>query len=259
MGGALLLDAEPAKFGFTPTSPITADMTQTSGALSGLTINDQPVQTSGNFTAIGGGVLASLFDVRDARSVALQENVDEVARDLVSRFEDTTLDPTLSAGDPGLFTDEGSALDPTDLVGLAGRVAVNDLVDPVNGGELWRLRDGLGATAAGAVGNATLLNAKVDALSTSLAPVGGSFSAGEKSAAALAASLTSMSGQSLASSTSRLSYETARYQGLEETLLLDGVDTDQEMQNLLLIEQAYAANARVIQTVDELIQILIGL
>jgi len=39
----------------------------------------------------------------------------------------------------------------------------------------------------------------------------------------------------------------------------DGVDTDQEMQTLLIVEQAYAANARVLQTADELIQTLIGL
>ena len=31
------------------------------------------------------------------------------------------------------------------------------------------------------------------------------------------------------------------------------------MQNLLLIEQAYSANARVIRTIDDLIQQLIGL
>jgi flagellar hook-associated protein 1 FlgK len=31
------------------------------------------------------------------------------------------------------------------------------------------------------------------------------------------------------------------------------------MQTLLLVEQAYSANARVIQTIDDLIQTLIGL
>ncbi|MBC7142568.1 MAG: hypothetical protein H5U18_10515, partial [Rhodobacteraceae bacterium] len=34
---------------------------------------------------------------------------------------------------------------------------------------------------------------------------------------------------------------------------------DAEMQNLLLVEQAYSANARVIQVIDDLIQQLIGL
>jgi flagellar hook-associated protein 1 FlgK len=41
--------------------------------------------------------------------------------------------------------------------------------------------------------------------------------------------------------------------------LQGGVDTDQEMQKLLLIEQAFSANAKVVQTVDELINLLLGL
>jgi flagellar hook-associated protein 1 FlgK len=36
-----------------------------------------------------------------------------------------------------------------------------------------------------------------------------------------------------------------------------GVDTDQEMQKLLLIEQSYAANAKIIQAIDEMLQSLI--
>ena len=39
--------------------------------------------------------------------------------------------------------------------------------------------------------------------------------------------------------------------------LEDGVDTDAELQRLLLIEQAYAANARMIETVDDMMQALL--
>ena len=42
-------------------------------------------------------------------------------------------------------------------------------------------------------------------------------------------------------------------------LAVSGVDTDSELQDLLLIEQAYAANARVIQTVSEMIDRLLQL
>jgi flagellar hook-associated protein 1 FlgK len=41
--------------------------------------------------------------------------------------------------------------------------------------------------------------------------------------------------------------------------LQDGVDTDAELQILLQVEQAFSANARVVQTIDDLIQQLIGL
>ena len=36
-----------------------------------------------------------------------------------------------------------------------------------------------------------------------------------------------------------------------------GVDTDREVQDLLMLEQAYAANARVIQVIDEMIDRLL--
>jgi flagellar hook-associated protein 1 FlgK len=41
--------------------------------------------------------------------------------------------------------------------------------------------------------------------------------------------------------------------------LSEGVDTDAELQKLLLIEQAYTANARVMQIADEMLKTLIGL
>ena len=41
--------------------------------------------------------------------------------------------------------------------------------------------------------------------------------------------------------------------------LQGGVDTDREMQDLLQIEKAYAANAKVIQTVDEMLDLLLGI
>ena len=259
MGGALLLDIEPAEFGFDARAPITPDMTLASGALSGLTINGNAVQISGAGSAIGGGVLSELFAVRDTHAVEVQTNLDEVARDLIVRFEDPALDPTLVAGDPGLFTDRGNPVDLADLVGLAGRVEVNTLVDPSAGGATWRLRDGLGAVAPGPVGNAALITAKLDVLAEARAPVNGTFSGAGKDLSGFATALTSLSGQSIQASSTRVSFEAAKFEGLEESLLADGVDTDQELQKLLLVEQAYAANARVIQTADELLSLLIGL
>ena len=259
MGGALLLDIEPAEIGFETTAPIIADMTLASAALSGLTINGVPIETAGNYSAIAGGTLAGLFELRDESAVAVQDNIDEIARDLVARFEDPTLDPTLAVGDPGLFTDGGAVLDTADIIGLAGRLEINGLIDPATGGNSWRLRDGLGAVGPGTVGDAALLSDMAAVLSEIRAPVGGTFSASGKDVAGFAASLTSLAGQSVVGSSTRVSFEVARFEGLEASMLADGVDTDQEMQKLLLIEQAYAANARVIQTADELIQLLIGL
>jgi flagellar hook-associated protein 1 FlgK len=40
-------------------------------------------------------------------------------------------------------------------------------------------------------------------------------------------------------------------------VLASGVDTDQELQTLLQVERMYAANAKVMQTVDTLITTLL--
>ncbi len=36
-----------------------------------------------------------------------------------------------------------------------------------------------------------------------------------------------------------------------------GVDTDSELQSLILVEQAYAANARVLSVIDDLLNLLL--
>lgn len=257
--GGLLLDAKPATFGFEATSPITPDMSLSSGALSGLTLNGEAVRTEGPFAPIAGGSLAGLFELRDELSVQTQANIDEIARDLVARFESPVLDPSLNAGDPGLFTDAGNPLDLTETIGLSGRISVNTVVDPNAGGAIWRIRDGLGAAAPGPVGNATLLNGSLGVLEALQPPLGGSFGTASRSASEYASSFLSQIGQSSQSSDNVLSFEQARLSGLQDAERRNGVDTDQELQKLLLIEQAYAANARVIQTADELIQTLLGL
>ena len=55
---------------------------------------------------------------------------------------------------------------------------------------------------------------------------------------------------------SREAFAAAQSAALREEELARGVDTDAEMQKLLLIEQSYAANAKVIETVGELFDIL---
>ena len=256
-GGAILLEGNPAVIGFNPVGVITADMTIGSGALSGFTINGMPVP-SGDDGVLGGGTLAAAIAIRDDLAPGAQSQVDALARDLIERFETPAVDPTLGPGLPGLFTDGGLILDPLLEEGLAGRIRLNAIVDPAQGGQLWHLRDGLGAVVQGNVGNATLLTALGSALSDPRVASSGSF-IGARSAAGLAADVLSGIASARQQEELRQSYTVARQGALTELQLADGVDTDAEMQQLLLVEQAFAANARVIQTVDELIQQLIGL
>lgn len=257
-GGAVLLEGNPVTIGFAAVGVITPDMTQASGALSGLTLNGQPMRSTEE-GVLGGGTLTALFAVRDELAVEAQSQLDAVARDLIDRFAAPGVDPTLAAGAAGLFTDAGAALDPLNEEGLAGRIAVNALADPAQGGALWRLRDGLGAAAPGDVGNAAILQALAGAMAAPQVPASGSFLGAARSASGLVADLLSQVSGARQSADDSSAFAGARQQTLAIALASDGVDTDAEMQNLLMIEQAYAANARVISALDEMIQQIIGM
>jgi len=55
----------------------------------------------------------------------------------------------------------------------------------------------------------------------------------------------------------QVSFATTQATELQSLQLENGVDTDAEMQRLLLVEQAFSANARMIQTIDEMMQTLL--
>ena len=245
---------------FSPTQVILPTDSMAAGNLSGLSVNGLDITPGGNGrAAIQSGALAGYFSVRDEVAPGFQEKVDALAADVITRLQDPAIDPTLLPGDAGLFTDDGGALAP-DTRGLAGRIAVNAAVDPVQGGELWRLRDGINAAAPGAEGDGTTLGNMLDALTTrgtglSAAGIDGSFSM-----AGSIAEVNSVVGQARTRAEASVASATARAEILSTAELeATAVDTDTEMQNLLLIEQAYAANARVIQTVQNMMQSLLEL
>lgn len=258
-GGAIVLDGRGAEFGFSGVGVIVPEMTQDSGALSGLTINGKPVRTDGDRSLIQGGSLAALFEVRDELATEAQSRLDAVARDLVDRFQDPALDATRAPGGPGLFTDGGVAFDGTDELGLSSRITINSRVDPDQGGAHWRLRDGLGAAVPGDVGNSLLLQDLNTALTTERATTSGGFPGLARSASGLAGDLLSLISEERNTSEARQSYAVSQQDTLTAMEYQNGVDTDHEMQKLLLIEQAYAANAKVISTVGDMLDVIMGL
>ncbi len=256
-GGAILLDHTAREVTFAPVNQIIPDMTLVSGALSGLAIDGKPVRIDGPYAPLGGGSLSAQFDVRDRLAPAAQAELDALARDLVTRFSDPSVDPTLAPGEAGLFTDRGAAFSSSDEVGLSGRIAVNAAVDPASGGALWRLRDGIGAATPGNSGDATLLHALSDALSARRPAASGGASGTTHSFASMTADMVSRIGADRAVADRDMSYAAARQSSLKSLEAVGGVDTDQEMQKLLLIEQSYAANARVIETINGLLDSLL--
>jgi len=257
-GGAVLLDGRAAELSFTPVGLITPDMTLTSGALSGLTLNGTPLR-SDDAGSLAGGRLAAHFAIRDSLAPEAQKMLDAIARELVERFEDPALDPTRPPGAPGLFTDRGAAFDPADEIGLSQRLTLAAAVDPSQGGALWRFRDGIGATTPGPVGENRLLEALGTALNAPRSIATGPLTGPARTLSGHADAILARLGADRLGAEAEAGFATARAGALDLLHKSGGVDTDREMQDLLLVERAYAANARVIKTVDEMIQLLLGM
>ena len=256
ISGTQLLGARPVEFGFQRTPTITADMTLASGALGGITLDGDVLDAATGIGRLEGGSLGASFAVRDKTLVEAQTSLDEIAADLIARFQDSTNDPSITAGDLGLLTDQGSVLDLADVPGLAGRIALNPLITPATGGNPALLRDGLYALASGPVGDAAQLNRWIAALDMPRSDIPGTAA---QSASGRIGSFVAEVGSTRLLAQEQLSFTSARWETLREAELADGVDTDVELQTLLQIEQAYAANAKVIQTVDFMMQRLMEL
>ncbi|MEM6465717.1 MAG: flagellar basal body rod C-terminal domain-containing protein, partial [Pseudomonadota bacterium] len=258
--GQTLVDGSAAVLGFTPTGVITPDMSLAGGTLSGLTLNGQPITLAPTPGLAGGGEgnLAALFKARDEMVPEADAQIDALASDLITRLQSSTVDPTLLAGDAGLFTDGGVALAAPYTPGLAGRIEVNAAVDPAQGGDLFRLRDGINALAPGLAGDASLFLAQSAALSAVTTPPSGSGLTTSGGFGRFVADLTGLRDGQAAQAEQTAARASATQDILEQDRSsASGVDTDAELQALLAIEQAYAANARVISVADRLIQSLL--
>lgn len=257
-GGDVLLNGSARLLKFESTNLIAPDMTLGSGALSGITLNGKEINPGAVGSTLDGGSLAASFSIRDNLATGFQSRLDALSDDLIERFQNPQADPTLGAGDGGLFTDGGSAYASIDQVGISNRIGVNALVDPSMGGDLWRLRDGLGAVSPGAAGESVQLMRMKNALGEVRSPSVGMGVTTAMNGVRFAEEITSV----WASMSGRMEEDSAYKSGLLSTLRAEelnntGVDTDQEMQSLLVIEKAYAANARVISVLDGLMQKLL--
>jgi len=259
--GVFLIAGTAREISFTPAAAMGPSMAYDDGAglLSGLTVAGVNITPGGSGAqTLQSGTLAGLFAVRDEAAPGFQNQLDALARDLIERFEG--VDASLAPGDPGLFTDQGLAFDPVNEAGIAQRLRINAAVDPAMGGAVSRLRDGLGAVSEGVAGNATLIHAMLDRLTETRAIPSGAGLGGTLNAAQAAAGITSAIGSLRISSETAATSSLARAQAVIDAESASiGVDTDAELQFLILIEQAFAANARVIQTAQAMIERLMDI
>lgn len=255
--GALLLDGRAVALSFSPTPIIEPEMSVENGQLSNLRIDGVEIPAAIDRGPLKGGQLGALFELRDRLSVDAATRLDAVARDIVDRFQKDGLDTSLLPGAAGLFTDLDARFLPENELGLAARLSVNTLVDPAQGGGVFRLRDGLGAQDPGPPGHGALLAAFSQALNDGTDLASSAFGGGTRDAAGHVAALVSQVTSARVTSEDRLSFAAGQASEFRAQELSMGVDSDAELQRLLLVEQAFGANARVIQTIDDMLDTLL--
>ncbi|MGX0974681.1 flagellar hook-associated protein 1 FlgK [Roseovarius sp. MBR-51] len=255
--GGLLLDGRAVTLSFDGAPMVAAHMTLENGLLSGIAIDGTAVPVGSDRGPLQGGRLGALFDIRDRTSVDTTADLDAIARDLVERFQQSGLDPTRASGGAGLFTDAGDLFEAQNESGIATRIAVNQAVDPQRGGDLFRIRDGLAAPSAGPPGDGSLLVTLTRALTDTSLLSSGTLGGGARSAAGHAATLVSGLSQARVAAEQVQSFATGQATEFRTLELANGVDSDAELQRLLLVEQAFGANARMIQTIDDMLDTLL--
>ncbi|MEE2945375.1 MAG: flagellar hook-associated protein FlgK [Pseudomonadota bacterium] len=186
-----------------------------------------------------------------------QLQLDEYARGLIQAFEGA--DASLAVGQAGLFTDNGFTYDAANLEGLASRLRVNDAVDSGVGGSAHLIRDGLGATSEGLASDTTQIQAFIDSMHVAMnadpnTGIGATITLADYGSELVTAqgTRTSRAEQSFNAARSAAEVVQASRKNVE------GVNIDEEMQNLMLIEQSYAANSKILTAVSEMLDELIA-
>ncbi|WP_340263216.1 flagellar hook-associated protein FlgK [Sulfitobacter pontiacus] len=203
------------------------------------------------------GSLAGLSELKRETIPQFSQQLDEYARGLIQTFEGA--DASLAPGEAGLFTDNGIAFDPANITGLASRLQINSKISSIGEAEVWRIRDGVGATSPGAGSETVQINAFLAGLDTAMNAATGTGIPAEVILRDFSAEMIT----SQAATRARAENDFNAAASAAEVVMSarrnsEGVNIDDEMQQLLLIEQSYAANSRVLTAVSEMIDTLIA-
>ncbi len=260
--GVTLFETSARTVSFTPSTAL--DATQTGNAVY---VDGVPVTGDTASMPIRSGKLQGLAEFRDNVAVTYQNQLDEVARGLITAFAESDQSATPTLPDvPGLFTYSGAPAMPGASLtpGLAGEIAVNRNVDPSQGGVPARLRDG----GIGDPGNpAYLYNTTgaagfTDRLSDYLTKLAGPMAFDPAAELGTAASLSQYATNSVSwlelarqSATDDASYQSALLSRASDALSnATGVNLDDEMSLMLQLERTYQASSKLLGTVDDMLQ-----
>jgi flagellar hook-associated protein 1 len=261
--GVTLFETVPRSVTMTPTATMTAGASGNAVYVDGVDVTS-PTSSM----AIRSGNLFGLAKIRDDVAVVYQSQMDEVARGLIEAFAETDQSavPALPNA-TGMFSYSGAPGVPATgvaIAGLAGDIRINAAVDATQGGLASRLRDGgingaaYNYNASGAAGFSGRLTTLIDSLganrsfdpATQLDSQDSLMSFGTATSGWLEAA------RQQATSASELQ-TTLKSRSADALQRVNGVNLDDEMAVMLELERTYQASARLISTVDKMLQSLL--
>ncbi|MCQ4159922.1 flagellar hook-associated protein FlgK [Roseomonas sp. GC11] len=252
------------KLSFTHTPVIEAEQ-RYPATLSSITVDDKTLRLSDT------GSIAASMKLRDETFPNFVDMLDQVSVRLIESFQDadaaaaTTRGETVTANAAGLFTDAGAATwdgsgGYSTFIGMARKIAVNTAADPDQGGSLWKMRTGVYASAAGNAADNTYVIDALDAMNDVRAYDSSTGLPSSMNLSQAAAQSIGLMQSERAVWTDRAEVRSnLATQASEDLANKTGVNIDDELQRLLLVQQTYSASVQIIQAaskmLDELVQI----
>jgi flagellar hook-associated protein 1 FlgK len=258
--GTTLFETIPRSVTFSPSAGYAAG-----AAGNAVYIDNVPISAGSGGDTNAGGKLAGLLQLRDGVASTMQSQLDEVARGLIAAFAETA---PAQPNATGLFTWSGAPAIPaagTLVDGLAGEISINAAIDPNTGGDPTLLRDG-GANGAAYVANTTggasyadLLIAYGDRLDQPMTfdPAAG-ITASVGVTGYAASSIGWFEGVRQQASTAADAKEALANRTAEALSNATGVNVDTEMSLLLDLEHTYQASARILTSVNQMLDALMA-
>ncbi|WP_081157905.1 flagellar hook-associated protein FlgK [Ensifer aridi] len=249
--GTVLFETMPRQVTFTPTAAYDATITGNAILVDGV-----PIAAGTGADTTAQGKLASLLQLRDDIAPTFQSQLDEMARGLVTLFEE--------GGLPGLFTWSGGTVPAAGTVvpGIASTLSVN----PAAKANPFLLRDGgfngvvsnPGGAATPEAGFTDLLDGFITAMDADMAFDATTGLDGTSSIMEFGASSIGWFEQIRSGASTADDNKTALLARTQEALgNVTGVSIDEELSLLLDLEQSYKASAKLISTVDAMMASLL--
>ncbi len=259
--GTTLFETIPRSVSFSRTYTYSATVNGNAVYIDGVAVE---AGVGGNTS--GEGSLAALLQLRDDVAPTFQNQLDEVARGLIEAFQET--DAGGANPLPGLFTWPAGTVPASGTLepGLAASITINSALVTSSGGDPTLLRDGgINGVAyvknpTGGSGYSDLLLTYVENLSTSrpFDPAAGL----DTSSGLLTFSTNSIGWleELRANATTATDNKTALYErAFQVYSSKTGVSLDEELSLLLDVEQSYKASAKLVSTIDSMMQAVLDM